>query len=518
MIRPKPMILIILDGFGYRVEEEANAIFAAKKPCLDELWNSYPHTTISGSGECVGLPHGQMGNSEVGHMNIGAGRIVYQDLSRIDLAIANGDFFKNSVLLDAFNYARKHRSRIHILGLLSSGGVHSHESHFHALVEMAVKNHFHDLIFHCFLDGRDTPPKSAETFLSALATHCQKNNAGKIGSIIGRFYAMDRDKRYERVKAAYDLLTGTHIEFTAESAMAALEQAYLRGETDEFVKGTLIQRKEESSPCIQENDVVIFMNFRSDRARQLTDAFISPNFNHFKREITFHHVPFITLTNYDERFSVPVVFNQEKLTGLFGEFVSAYNLKQLRLAETEKYAHVTFFFNGGKETPLPLEDRILIPSPKVPTYDLQPEMSAYVLTDTLVSEIEKNQYDVIICNFANADMVGHSGNFAATVQAIEVIDTCLDKIIKTAKKMGGEVIITADHGNAEMMHDPKTGQPHTAHTADPVPFIYIGREAEIVNIEGKLSDIAPTMLYLMGLPTPKEMTGQPLVRLKSANT
>lgn len=512
-IRIKPLVLIILDGFGYREAPEDNAIAAANKPCWDHLWATYPHTVISGSGRCVGLPPGQMGNSEVGHMNMGAGRIIYQDLTRIDHAIETGTFFENPVLISAFNDAIDKNKRIHVLGLLSDGGVHSHQNHFFALLKMAQHRGFHDLVFHCFLDGRDTPPKSAMLFLETLQTECDATQSGSIGSIVGRFYAMDRDKRYERTELAYDLLTGANTAYSAHSATEALTNAYARAETDEFVKPTHIHADNEAPAVIANDDIVIFMNFRSDRARQLTDAFISTDFDCFARKKHFPDLRFITLTNYDERFHVPVIFSQEKQMQLFGDYISALQLKQLRIAETEKYAHVTFFFNGGKETPALGEDRILIPSPKVATYDLQPEMSALPLTDALISAIENQQYDVIICNFANPDMVGHTGNFEATVRAIETIDFCLDRIIESAKKSGGEVLITADHGNAERMFDPNTGQAHTAHTCDPVPFLYIGRPAKIVDFNGKLSDVAPTMLYLMGLPIPTEMTGRPLVML-----
>jgi len=509
----KPIVLIILDGFGYREDKEANAIAAANTPCLDKLWANYPHTVISGSGRCVGLPHGQMGNSEVGHMNMGAGRIVYQDLTRIDLAIDNGEFFKNEVLLHAFHTAKANNKPIHVLGLLSPGGVHSHEHHFYALLKLAAQLQYQDLIFHCFLDGRDTPPKSAMTSLDALQLQCLHTRSGKIATILGRFYAMDRDKRYERTEKCYDLLTGTDRPYTAHTPHEALNLAYARAETDEFVSPTSIHQEHESPHVIQDGDIVLFMNFRADRTRQLTDAFISPDFVGFDRKKYFPNIKFYTLTNYDIRFNVQVIFKPEKLSHLFGEYISSLQLKQLRIAETEKYAHVTFFFNGGTEAPNPLEDRILIPSPKVATYDLQPEMSALPLTEELVKAMASQQYAVIICNYANPDMLGHTGNFSATVSAIKTVDHCLDQIVNCANKSGYEIIITADHGNAERMFDPSTNQPHTAHTTDPVPFIYVGRPAKIVDFHGKLSDIAPTMLYLMGLPIPKEMTGHPLLAI-----
>lgn len=500
-------------ALGIEKNRKTMPLLPQKKPCLDHLLATYPHTVISGSGRCVGLPEGQMGNSEVGHMNMGAGRIIYQDFTRIDHAIETGDFFKNPTLLSAFYQAIAKKKRIHVLGLLSPGGVHSHEHQIQALLPLAKKLGFQDLVFHCFLDGRDTPPKSAMHSLETLQKQCALSGAGKIGSIIGRFYAMDRDKRYERTEEAYDLLTGSSIPFTATSVEAALKAAYDRSESDEFVKATSIHATNEPPSVIEDGDIVLFMNFRSDRARQLTDAFISTSFDGFTRKKYLPHLQLLTLTNYDDRFAVSVIFAPEKHAQLFGEYISSLQLKQLRIAETEKYAHVTFFFNGGKETPAPGEERILIPSPRVATYDLQPEMSAFPLTEKLIEAIEKQQHDVIICNFANPDMVGHTGNFAATVKAIETIDACLSKIIDTTRKVGGEILITADHGNAERMFDPHSGQAHTAHTCDPVPFIYIGRPAKIADFNGKLSDIAPTMLHLLGLPIPVAMTGKPLLIL-----
>jgi len=541
MRQHRPLALVILDGFGYRENPDANAIAAAHKPNWDQLWQDNPHTLVSGSGRCVGLPDGQMGNSEVGHLNMGAGRIVRQDLSRIDAAIEDEIFFSNEVLLRALRLAGKKtldpslkhagmtaenakvtvenplpvtiENAVHIMGLLSPGGVHSQEQHIHAMLKMAAQQQVAKVYLHLFLDGRDTPPRSAMPSIQALDALCHQLQCGQIASIIGRYYAMDRDKRWERVEKAYDLLTLAEAPFTAQSAASGLELAYAREESDEFVQATRIVGPDNKPIMINDDDVVIFMNFRADRAREITQAFIDNHFDGFVRKKTPKLAGFVCLSEYDVRFNTPVAFPSQSLQNLFAEIISRVGMKQLRIAETEKYAHVTFFFNGGVETPFPHEDRILIPSPKVATYDLKPEMSAYELTDRLVSEIEKNQYDVIICNFANPDMVGHSGNFDATVKAIEAIDHCLGRIEKALKKAGGELIITADHGNAEQMFDYQTKQAHTAHTTDPVPFVYAGRPAKIVKENCKLSDIAPTMLYLLGLPQPPEMSGTPIISL-----
>ena len=511
--RPKPIILIILDGWGYRKETQANAIAAANTPTWDQIWQKYPHKLISGSGRCVGLPDGQMGNSEVGHLNMGAGRIVQQDLSRIDSAIEDGTFFNNDTLTKAIRHASINNKAVHIMGLLSPGGVHSHEHHIHAVVELAARHQLKKVYLHPFLDGRDTPPKSALSSLKSLDALCNKLNCGRIISIIGRYYAMDRDQRWDRVKKAYDLLVSDDAPYLARNAEEALTLAYDRGETDEFVQPTAIHSPGEPPITMNDGDIVIFMNFRSDRAREITQAFIDPAFNGFERKKTPQLDMFVCLSEYDKRYNAPIAFPTLSLDNIFAEYISQHGLTQLRIAETEKYAHVTFFFNGGIEKPFPNEDRILIPSPKIATYDLQPEMSAPEITDRLVTEIKSQKYDVIICNFANPDMVGHSGNFDATVKAIETVDQCLQKIISAAQSVGGEILITADHGNAEMMFDETTQQPHTAHTSDPVPFIYIGRQAKIVKKDGKLSDIAPTMLYLLNLPIPAEMTGKTLVSL-----
>lgn len=507
-----PLVLIILDGWGHRDTSEANAIAAAHKPTWDLLWNNYPHTLISGSGRCVGLPNGQMGNSEVGHLNMGAGRIVQQDLTRIDDAIETGEFFHNPILINAMQKAKSTGKAIHVMGLLSPGGVHSHEKHLHALIDLAKSQQISELYLHAFLDGRDTPPRSAAASLELLQAHCHQAQCGQIASIIGRYYAMDRDKRWERVHKAYDLIVSAKANYHAPTAVEGLKMAYERGETDEFVQATSINS--QSKPItLNDGDVMIFMNFRADRAREITQALIEPEFQGFPREHYSKLAEFICLAEYDDRFAAKVAFPPEFLQNILSEYLSQRGFTQLRIAETEKYAHVTFFFNGGVEQPFKGEERVLIPSPKIATYDLKPEMSAFAVTERLCQEIENHRFDIIICNFANPDMVGHTGNFAATVKAIEAIDQCLEKIFFSLKKAGGELLITADHGNAEQMFDYQTNQPHTAHTSDPVPFVYVGRNAKIVKEDGKLSDIAPTMLYLLNLPQPAEMTGKSLLKL-----
>ncbi len=511
-MRPKPIVLIILDGWGYREDPHYNAILAAKTPHWDELWQHYPHTTISSSGSDVGLPRGQMGNSEVGHLHMGAGRLVPQDLMRLDNAISDGNFFKNQVLAEAALQTKKMNSSLHIMGLLSPGGVHSHESHIQAMLRLAAQQGIDSIYIHAILDGRDTPPRSALCSIAALEKEIKELGVGKIASIIGRYYAMDRDKRWERTQKAYELYTLGMAPFSAETAADGLELAYERNENDEFVQATTLHLKNDQPVTIKENDVIVFMNFRADRARQLTRAFTEKEFAHFPRSVT-PQVQFITLTRYAADIHTPTAYPPVEVKNSLGELVSNDGLTQLRIAETEKYAHVTFFFNGGKETPFPGEDRILVPSPKVATYDLKPEMSARELTDKLVEDILATKHNLIICNFANPDMVGHSGNMEATISAVEVIDECLGRIIKALKSVGGEVIITADHGNAELMFDEVAGQPQTAHTSNLVPFLYIGRKATINPIPGSLIDIAPTVLYLLNLKIPEEMKGHTLVQL-----
>ena len=507
-----PVLLLILDGFGYREETESNAVLAAHKPNWDTFWREHPHTLINASEKFVGLPSQQMGNSEVGHLNIGAGRVVYQDLSRVDVAIEDGSFFSNQALLDAIGVAKKNNSALHIMGLLSAGGVHSHENHIYAMLEMAAKNGLKKIYLHAFLDGRDTPPKSAAQSLIALQGRCDSLGVGQIVSIVGRFYIMDRDNRWERVAPAYDLLTQGIAEYCAGDALAALELAYARGESDEFVKPTRIQEEGASPISMQEGDAVVFMNFRADRAREITRALTDKAFSGFPRAYAPKLGSFVTLSNYGAVFTIPCAYSADAIHNDIGEYVSGLGLKQLRIAETEKYAHVTYFFSGGKEQPYPGEDRILVPSPKVATYDLQPEMSAYIVTDKLVEAIQSRQYPLIICNYANGDMVGHSGNMKAATKAIETLDVCIGRAVKAMQSIGGEVIITADHGNAEQMMDNTTHQAHTAHTLNPVPFLYIGRPAKLLD-QGSLKDIAPSLLYLMGLPKPLEMTGHSLIRM-----
>jgi 2,3-bisphosphoglycerate-independent phosphoglycerate mutase len=505
-----PVLLIILDGFGHREECEHNAICQARKPHWNVLWQKYPHTVIDASEKWVGLPKDQMGNSEVGHMNIGAGRIVYQDYTRIEAAIESGEFFRNPALVKAVETARGSGRALHILGLLSPGGVHSHESQIHAMLGMAARAGVKEVLVHAFLDGRDTPPRSAEASLASLEAKCRSLKTGRIASICGRYYAMDRDNRWERVTAAYDLLTQGKSEFRSASALEGLHAAYARGENDEFVKPTAIGA---AAPRMSDGDAVVYMNFRADRARQLTRALTDLRFDAFQRE----HFPrlgyFCSLTSYGEDLSrVPSAFAPQNVSNGFGEYIAAKGLKQLRIAETEKYAHVTYFFSGGTENPYVGEERILVPSPKVATYDLKPEMSAREVTDRLVEAIKSRKFDAIICNFANSDMVGHTGNLAAATRAIEVLDECVGRATAAMQEIGGEVLITSDHGNAETMLDPQTGQAHTAHTLNLVPLLYIGRKAGIEN-RGALQDVAPTLLAMMGLPQPREMTGKSLITL-----
>ncbi|OGA46340.1 MAG: phosphoglycerate mutase (2,3-diphosphoglycerate-independent) [Betaproteobacteria bacterium RIFCSPLOWO2_12_FULL_62_13] len=506
-----PVLLIILDGFGHREECAHNAICQARKPHWNFLWNTFPHTTIDASEKWVGLPKNQMGNSEVGHMNIGAGRVIYQDYTKIEHAFETGEFSRNSVLNKAMEIARGRGGALHLLGLVSPGGVHSHESHIHAMLEMAAKSGVKHVYVHAFLDGRDTPPRSAETSLAALAAKCDALATGSIASICGRYYAMDRDKRWERVQQAYELITQGNAEFRAATAVDGLRSAYARGETDEFVKATAIVPSGSGPVRMNDGDAVVFMNFRADRARQLTLALTAGAFDGFAREYLPQLGYYCTLTSYGEEFSgIPAAFPPQTIANGFGEYVSKQGLRQLRIAETEKYAHVTYFFNGGIETPYPGEDRILVPSPKVATYDLKPEMSAFEVTDKLVDAIKRRRYDAIICNYANGDMVGHTGNLQAAIRAVEVLDECIGRVVTAMREVGGEVLITADHGNAETMLDPQTRQAHTAHTLNLVPLLYVGRKARIAE-RGALQDVAPTLLAMMGLPQPPEMSGKSLI-------
>lgn len=509
----KPILLLILDGFGCRIADDHNAITCADKPNFTQLWQDYPHTLIQASEAAVGLPAGQMGNSEVGHLNIGAGRVVYQEYTRIDRAIRNGYFAGNLALNETIDTLKANDGALHIFGLLSDGGVHSHENHIHALLELALEKGLSKVYMHAFLDGRDTPPKSAEAYIRCLQDKMDGLHGGRIVSIVGRYYAMDRDKRWDRVKIAYDLIALGRAEYQAASAGLGLEMAYARGENDEFVKATAIVEPGGEPVRMHDGDAVVFMNFRSDRAREITKAFITPGFNEFEREYVPQLSNYCTLTGYSEEFDVPVAFPPERVRNGFGEYIANLGLRQLRIAETEKYPHVTYFFNGGEETVYPGEDRVMVKSPHVATYDLQPEMNAYELTDRLTEAIELGKYNAIICNYANCDMVGHTGILEAAIKAVETVDNCLGRVVRAMQAAGGEVLITADHGNAETMLDPITKQPHTAHTTNLVPFIYVGRPARMEH-SGALEDVAPTMLKLMGLPQPMEMTGHPLVDFK----
>jgi 2,3-bisphosphoglycerate-independent phosphoglycerate mutase len=505
MSRPKPVLLLILDGWGHRDDTENNAIAQANLPNWRRLVAECPHTLVETHGLAVGLPAGQMGNSEVGHMNIGAGRVVYQDLTRIDAAIADGSFAKNPALVTACTAANAHNGTLHLFGLLSPGGVHSLEDHIFAMLDVARANGVKNVAVHAFLDGRDTPPQSARASIEKLQVKCAAVGNAVIATISGRYYAMDRDKRWDRVKLAYDAITDARAEFRADSGVAALDAAYARAETDEFVKPTVIGN---GKPII-DGDAICFMNFRADRARQLTQAFVDPNFNGFARPRTIKLSAFVTLTQYNETFKVTAIaFPPQSLEHSLGEYLAELNLKQLRIAETEKYAHVTFFFSGGREDPYVGEDRILIPSPKVATYDLKPEMSCREVTDKLVEAIGSGKYDFIVCNLANADMVGHTGLLAAGIKAAETIDEALGRLTDAIRKAGGEMLVTADHGNLEQMKA-ADGQPHTQHTVGPVPLVYIGRPATLHR--GSLSDIAPTVLALMGIAQPVEMTGRALI-------
>lgn len=501
----KPLVLIILDGWGYRENPDNNAILAANTPNLDRLWADKPHSLISGSGLDVGLPSGQMGNSEVGHVNLGAGRVVYQELTRIGKDIADGHFFENPALATAVDKAVAQDKAVHIMGLLSPGGVHSHEDHLLAMLELAARRGAKKVYLHAFLDGRDTPPKSALASIERVDSKCAELGVGRLASLVGRYYAMDRDNRWDRVQAAYDLLAEGKSEFAATTGREGLNAAYHRDETDEFVKPTRIG---DTVP-MQDGDALIFMNFRADRAREITRAFVSDDFSGFDRGRRPALSDFVMLTQYAADIDAACAYPPESLVNTLGEWLAKHDKTQLRISETEKYAHVTFFFNGGTEQTFPGEDRILVPSPQVATYDLQPEMNSTELTDKLVEAIHSGQYDAIICNYPNGDMVGHTGIFAAAVKACEAVDHCIGRVVTALAEVGGECLITADHGNAEQMADPSSGQPHTAHTSDPVPLIYVGRQARAVQ-GGVLSDIAPTMLTLMGMPVAPEMTGKPL--------
>ena len=511
--RKKPRVLIILDGWGYREDPQDNAIFHARKPTWDQLWSSAPKALISGSGLDVGLPAGQFGNSEVGHMALGSGRVDFQSITRIDLDIEQGTFFTNPVYTAAIDKAIAAGKAIHVLGLLSSGGVHSHENHIHAMVELAAKRGAKQVYVHAFLDGRDTPPRSAENSLRALSAKMAQLQCGRIATIIGRYFAMDRDNRWDRVQSAYDLLTQAKADYRADSAVDGLRAAYERGEDDEFVKATVIQKSGDDAVAISDGDAVIFMNFRADRAREITRAFVQKDFSGFVRVRCPQLAAFVMTTEYAADIDALCAYPSQTMTNSLGEYLSKLNKTQLRIAETEKYAHVTFFFSGGREELFPGEERILVPSPHVATYDQQPEMSAPAVTDKLVEAIKSGKFDLIVCNYANGDMVGHTGIFAAAVKAVEALDTCLGRVVAAVREVDGEALITADHGNCEQMMDYDSGQVHTQHTTDLVPFIYIGsRQLTLQPNGGKLADVAPTLLALMGIPQPAEMTGHNLAQ------
>ncbi len=500
----KPLILIIMDGFGIG-PEDGNAIKAANKPNLDRLFSTNPTTQIGASGLDVGLPDGQMGNSEVGHTNIGAGRIVYQELTRITKSIKDGDFFQNPALTGAVDQAVSSGKALHIMGLLSDGGVHSHNSHLYALLKLAKERGCKKVFLHAFLDGRDVPPSSGKGYVEQCQKEMDKIGVGRIATVMGRYYAMDRDNRWDRVEKAYAAMVyGEGV--TGSSPEKAVENSYQNKVTDEFVVPAVCEKGAE----IQPGDSVIFFNFRPDRAREITRALVDPDFKGFERKKGFFPLHFVCMTQYDATMpNVDVAFGPEKLKNTFAEYISGKGLKQLRIAETEKYAHVTFFFNGGVETVYPGEDRALIHSPKVATYDLQPEMSAYLVTDELLKRIDSGKYDVIILNYANCDMVGHTGVFSAAKAAVEAVDKCVGKVVDAILKKGGAALITADHGNAERMRA-EDGSPFTAHTTNPVPFCVVGYPCKLRK-GGRLADIAPTMLKILGLPQPPEMTGKSII-------
>lgn len=504
----KPYALIILDGFGKNERREGNAIYTANTPNIDKYLADHPNTIVHASGLDVGLPDGQMGNSEVGHTNIGAGRIVYQELTRITKSIEDGDFFENEALVKAVENCKKNDSALHLMGLLSPGGVHSHTNHLYGLLRLAKKNGIEKVHVHAFLDGRDVPPSSAVEYIKEAIEKMRDIGVGDIATVMGRYYAMDRDNRWERVSKAYDAIVyGEGVE--AESAVTAVEESYNNDVTDEFVVPTVIKKDGEPLGKVSENDSVVFFNFRPDRARELTRTIVDEDFSGFERD--YFKTCFVTMTQYDATMpNVEVAFKPEQLINTFGEYISKKGLRQLRIAETEKYAHVTFFFNGGVEKPYDGEDRALINSPKVATYDLKPEMSAYEVTDEVVKRIDGGEYDVIILNFANCDMVGHTGVFDAAVKAVEAVDECLGRVIDAIERQGGVALVTADHGNADQMIDYETGEPFTAHTTNVVPLILIGRD-DLKIRSGRLADLTPTMLDLMGLEKPAEMTGESLI-------
>ena len=518
-----PHVLMILDGFGHREEDKDNAIAAANMPNLDRIYQKYPHGLISASGEDVGLPDGQFGNSEVGHMNLGAGRVLYQDSTRISNELANREFYKNEALVDAVKAANELGGNVHIMGLLSDGGVHSHQDHIEGMCHSALVHGAKNVFIHCFLDGRDTPPKSADKYINRLRDYIDKLNAHyeggrvQIASIIGRYYAMDRDNRWDRVQKAYELITEGKADRLSTRADGAVQAAYKARETDEFISPTTVIGRDEVPYTVEDNDALIFMNFRADRARELAQAFVLPDheFSGFARQKQPKLAAFVMLTKYSDVLAdnpkTSIAYYPTSLANTLGEYLQDQGKTQLRIAETEKYAHVTFFFSGGREEEYEGETRILVPSPDVATYDLKPEMSAPEVTDKLVEAIESGKYDVLVVNYANGDMVGHTGIFDAAVQAVEALDVCVGRVESAVKTAGGDMLITADHGNCEQMQDYESGQVHTQHTTEHVPLIYVGEQKLQVRRGGKLSDVAPTILALMNVDAPAEMTGESLL-------
>nr|WP_288828185.1 2,3-bisphosphoglycerate-independent phosphoglycerate mutase [uncultured Clostridium sp.] len=507
----KPVVLMILDGYGLNDNCDHNAVCEARTPVMDQLMSQCPYVKGNASGLAVGLPDGQMGNSEVGHLNMGAGRIVYQELTRITKAISDGDFFTVPEFLQAVENCKKNNSALHMWGLVSDGGVHSHIGHIYGLLELAKKNGLEKVYVHCFLDGRDTPPASGKSYVEALEAKMKELGVGKVASVSGRYYAMDRDNRWDRVKRAYDALTKGEGN-QAQSAVSGIQASYDAEKNDEFVEPFVVTENGEPVAVVKDGDSVIFFNFRPDRARELTRAFCDDEFKGFEREKRLN-LTYVCFTDYDETINNKLVaFKKESIVNTFGEFLAGHNMTQARIAETEKYAHVTFFFNGGVEEPNKGEDRILVPSPKVATYDLQPEMSAPVVCDKLVEAVTSGKYDVIIVNFANPDMVGHTGIEDAAIKAIETVDACVGRTVDAVKEMNGVLFICADHGNAEQLLDYETGEPFTAHTTNPVPFILVNADPACKLREGGcLADIAPTLIELMGMKQPKEMTGKSLI-------
>lgn len=507
--------LLILDGFGYRKEKEGNAIKTDGVANIKALWDSYPHTLLQASGMDVGLPAGQMGNSEVGHLNIGAGRIVYQEFTRISKSIDDGEFFQNPAFLGAVENCKKHDSALHLMGLCSDGGVHSHLTHLYALLKLAKDHGLTKVFVHCFMDGRDVPPTSGKGYVEQVDAKLKELGVGRIATVMGRYYAMDRDNRFERVEKAYAALTyGEGL--TASSVAEAMQQSYDAGVTDEFVVPTVVLTDGKPTATIQAQDSVIFYNFRPDRAREISRAYIFEDFDGFERKNGFFPLYYVSMTQYDKTFEghLQIAFKPQSMHNTLGEYLAKMGKTQLRIAETEKYAHVTFFFNGGVEAPNEGEDRALIASPKVATYDLKPEMSAYEVTDEAVRRIESGKYDVMILNFANCDMVGHTGVMDAAVAAVHAVDSCVRMVVEAIQKTGGRCIITADHGNAEYMWDEKAQVPFTAHTTNPVPCILVDDSRKSVELRegGRLCDLAPTLLDLMELPVPQEMTGKTLIK------